>query len=134
MELVNIILSGIITFTKKSFDDHLRDDEVQKGDLDHFNLLRKLEIPRIEIEDPYEKEKEEKRRSEKAKIIQDKRLEQNVDIGEIKLEKEEDEMITRLIEEDTADLTAAIEEKEKKKTKIIINESVEVFEHAGYIF
>eukprot|EP00347_Sterkiella_histriomuscorum_P009160 403342290 len=98
VELVNIILQGITTFTRKSFDDHLQNNEVKVDDLDQFNLLRKLEIPRIEIDNPYR----EGKKSEKG---------QNLNINM------------------TSDNTTAFEE--PIRNKIIINETVEVFEHSG---
>jgi hypothetical protein len=53
VELVNIVLQAITQFSRKSVEDHLQNNEILDDDnYDAFNLLRRLEIPRIEIDNP----------------------------------------------------------------------------------
>lgn len=74
------------------------DDEI-----DHYNLLRKLEIPRIEIDNP--------------------------EIGEKKVIKK-----TSSCEEINNTCENATTHLDEPKSKIIINETVEIYEHGGFVF
>ncbi|CDW72257.1 phosphatidylinositol phosphate kinase [Stylonychia lemnae] len=107
VELVNIILHGITQFTKKSFEDHLHDREIKDIELEQFSLLRRLELPRIEIDNPDTIKRDNRKKFQK---MQDLQQSQNQD------------EINFTIDQNTTLL-------EEPKQKIIINESVEIFEH-----
>ena len=52
VELVNIILQAITKFTEDSFKQSLSNDQQKDEEEDPYNVLRRLEIPRIEIDNP----------------------------------------------------------------------------------